>query len=127
MHKRYRHIKRNIGNYIFQLAVITVLVSIIFIFTTATIKAYKKFSYTKEISEYLENKKIFTVKMNKKLKERLEYLKSARGREDLLRSTYGLVKNGEKVIVIVKDKKENKDKTETPLTFWDKIRLNLFK
>ncbi len=127
MRRKYKRIKKNIGHYVFHLIAIATFISIIFMLTKATVKAYSKYSYAKEKAEYLEKKRILAERRNSDLKQRLRYLKSDRGKEDILRSTYGFVKEGEEVMVIVKEKKQKDKQDEKPLTFWDRIRFNLLR
>ncbi len=95
--------------------------------TKATVKVYGKYSYAREKAEYLEKKRVLAERRNTDLKQRLRYLESDRGKEDMLRSIYGFVKEGEEVMVIVKEKTVKEKPNERPLTFWDRIRFNLLK
>jgi len=111
--KRYKKIKRNLSNYMFHIVSLTTLFLLLFLLGRATYKAYMKYDYAKEKANYLITKKAVAEDRYNALQNKLSYMKTKRGREDVLRNTYGLAKPGEKVLVIIKQEAgSNSSKSE---------------
>ena len=100
--KRYKRIKRNLSNYLFHIVSLTTLFMLLFLLGRAAYKAHIKYSYAKEKADYLLIKKSVAEDRYNALQDKLTYMKTRRGREDVLRNTYGLAKPGENVLIIIK-------------------------
>lgn len=99
---------------------------IIILFVIVVIFIINLFSFSRKMQESIKNKEIVEqriIEINKnkeKLQNNIKKLQSENGIEENIRENFGLIKEGEGVVVIVDNKNEVVPKEES--TFWTKIR-----
>ncbi len=88
----------------------------------ATWKAYGKYVKSNELRKISEDELFDLKTRDLKLRKDIEELKTDFGKEALIRNKFGLVRNGEQLVVIVDEQKTNTNPI-LELTLWDKITM----
>ena len=110
--------KRGFRNIIHSRPVLVFLAVLIFLFAFELIGFMGKMRTTIENRKIVENKLIELQKEKDKLSADISKLKTDSGVEESIRDKFGLVKNGENVIVIVEDKNKVEVPKEKPKGFF---------
>jgi cell division protein FtsB len=119
--KNFQEKEKNIYKRVFRSTPFLLLLAFILIFF-----AYGVFSLIPKMKDTFRNKDLAEKKLNElidrkeKLEIDIENLNTDKGKEKIFRENFGLVKEGEGVIIIVDDKEvENEEVKKHP--FWSKI------
>lgn len=106
--------------------VLFLLSCLVLFFAWGVIRFMIKMETTIENRKIAENKLIELKKEKDKLSIDIEKLKTSEGVEESIREKFGLVKDGEGVIVVVEDKTNTQVKVNNSENFFQKF-LNYFK
>ena len=104
-----------------------VLGIIILIFSWSVIRFWGKMAETRKNKEIAEAKTETLREQKGALRADIEKLETDRGKEEFFRENYGLVKEGEEVIVIVDKAPEAEEPERSPISNFFSFFVNLFK
>jgi uncharacterized protein YpmB len=106
--------------------IIIILIILVVVSIRATWNMYNKYSDTKTNLEQVRSEHQQVVARKQELTNKLEDLNTATGRARELRTTYGVAKAGEGMIVIVDNKdSQNTDNSQNKPSLWQRIK-NIF-
>ena len=121
--------KKRLRNTVHSRITLGILLIFVVLLGHATFNAYSRYKEAK-MKENREVNELYKLEGRKKiLDEDITRLQSERGIEEEMRSRYGVVKNGEKIIVVVDSKQNKKTKKGSNIngnSFWDAI-IDIFR
>ena len=119
--------RKNIWRRLYESPIsIVFLLALLIFFSWNIIQLGGKLLDTEENRKIAEEKVTELKERKKKTREEIELLKTDKGIEENIRERYGLVKEGEKVIIIVDENKDKIVKKEEESTFLNFLK-NWFK
>ncbi len=83
---------------------------------------YLKYKYSNQKLDALGARLEHAKSRQNEIINKMEYVKSDFGKEEILRDNYSLAKKGERVIILIQDDKERKEKKLEKKSFWNKIK-----
>jgi cell division protein FtsB len=98
--------KKTIGDYLYTRPVILVL-CLIFLFLLVSV--YERYGIEREMSKRraaTEQEKVELIERKEELEEKVEYLAGERGLEEEIRTHFDVAKEGEKVIILTGEEKQ---------------------
>jgi len=114
--------KRQLKKIIYSKVTLIILLLIILALSKAVWSVYKKHDMTKDNLSKVETSLESLQVREKMLSSEIERLKTASGKEEEIREKYGLIKQGEEMIVVVDDENnDNNGPVSTPISFWQKV------
>lgn len=93
--------RRKRRSLLYSTPILIILFGAIWGLGTASLSMYEKLVYTREQRDEAENEYSALLEKESALSEKTAFLENERGREEIIRGQYGVVKDGEGVIVIV--------------------------
>lgn len=115
--------KRKIKKFIYSKITLFILLVLILLTLKATWGVYTKYSLTKENMEKSETNAENLLSRQDFLESEIDRLQTPAGVEQEIREKYGLVKEGEEVIVILPAGQEIDVKAEAPKSWWQKMKF----
>lgn len=115
--------KRKIKKFIYSKITLFILLVLILLTLKATWGVYTKYSLTKENMEKSATNAEKLLARQDFLESEIDRLQTPAGVEQEIREKYGLVKEGEEVIVILPAEQEIDVKAEAPKSWWQKMKF----
>lgn len=115
--------KRKIKKFIYSKITLFILLVLILLTLKATWGVYTKYSLTKENMEKSATNAEKLLARQDFLESEIDRLQTPAGVEQEIREKYGLVKEGEEVIVILPAGQEIDVKAEAPKSWWQKMKF----
>ena len=94
--------------------------------TQATWSVFGKYQETKENKRHAQKELAELKKRESEVKDRIEHLKTREGVEREIREKFGLAKEGEGVIVVVKSPKSEQESFAPRSSLWGSVFGNFF-
>lgn len=113
--------KRGFKDIVQSKPVLVFLFIILMFFAYGVVGFFNKMRVTKENREMVENKVLELEEKKIKLSSDIEKLKTDQGVEESIREKFGLVKDGEGVIVVVEDKNKIEVPKKEPDGFFSRL------
>lgn len=115
--------KRKIKKFIYSKITLFILLVLILLTLKATWGVYTKYSLTKENMEKSATNAEKLLARQDFLESEIDRLQTPAGVEQEIREKYGLVKEGEEVIVILPAEQDIDVKAEAPKSWWQKMKF----